>query len=295
MSVIFDLNPPERFRYQKAPKLALWGTEGEGQGRAYVNPFNPDPDYRYPSVTTILGAIPKDLGWWRSSIVAEKAVERWVDLGRDPEAAVRWLMMQPSQFRDERAWVGGEVHAYIEAELRESWDFPTLITDEQREMIGMWRLFRQNWELDPLHVELTVVNEKHGYMGTLDFIGYVTDRLTGETFLALLDWKSSKSLWDSSWEQLAGLMHADYGVSEVPEPTETSVELKRKGSKEVSHWERVDLPEFDKVGILHIRAEGVRLVFEPLEHMPLHFRNFLAARERWQVNKELAALRKASE
>lgn len=292
MSVIFDLDPPERVRYQRAPKLALYGTEGEGTGRAYINPFNPDPKHRYPSVTTILKAIPKDLEWWRSKIVAEKAVERWVDLGREPEAAVKWLMMQPNRFRDERAWVGGEVHAYIEAELRESWDAPTLTTDEQREMIGSWRLFRQNWELDPLFVELTVVSEEHDYMGTLDFIGNITDSLTGETFLALIDWKSSKSIWDDQWEQLAALMHAEYGVVEVPEPTEASATLKR--GKDVTHWERVDLPEFDKVCILHIRADGVNLVLEPLEHMPLHFRNFLAARERWQVNKELAERRKAS-
>lgn len=292
MSLIFDLDPPKRYRYTKAPELAMHGAEGEGMGRAYINPFNPDLKYRYPSVTTIGKAIPKDLEWWRSSIVAEKAVERWMDLGRDPEAAVKWLMMQPNSFRDERAWVGSEVHGYIEADLHESWDTPTLTTDEQREMIGSWRLFRQNWELDPLFVELTVVSEEHDYMGTLDFIGNITDKLTGETFTALIDWKSSKSIWDDQWEQLSAYINADYGLVRVGAPTETSATLKR--DKVVTHWEKVSLPEFDRVGILHIRAEGVNLVFEPRENLEIHFRNFLAARERWQNNKELAERRKVS-
>ena len=91
--------------WSKAPKLALWSGEGEGNGRTYVNPVD---DSRHPSVTTILKNTPKaDLMGWSAFKVAEVAIERYADLGGDPEQVMKWLPYAHTDYRNERGWVLG--------------------------------------------------------------------------------------------------------------------------------------------------------------------------------------------
>ena len=117
-------------RYSKAPELALWATENEGDGRAYSDPF--EPKSRFPSVTTVLKLVEKSaLVGWAARKVAEKAIERWMDMGRDPEQIMKWLPFAHNAYRDDRGWVGSGLHAAIDADCKGEW-FVHELNDEQK-------------------------------------------------------------------------------------------------------------------------------------------------------------------
>lgn len=245
-------------------------------GRAYANPFNPDEKHRYPSVTSILGLELKDLNGWRAMEVAKWCVENWGELGVDPERAYKRALAAPERTRDERAWVGSGVHAYIQAEHEGTWDYPEL-DEEQQQIIANWRLFNEAYLVEPILTEATVVSDEHDYMGTLDGVWSITDRLSGETWTTLLDLKSSRRIYGGAMMQVAALSRADYVLTRVPEPTETSASYCKKSTKAVSHWEKRDLPVIDRVAILHLRADRVELI--DAENLDLRFEQFLAYRE----------------
>lgn len=123
-------------RYSKAPELALWATENEGDGRAYSDPF--EPQSRFPSVTTVLKLVEKSaLVGWAARKVAEKAIERWMDMGRDPEQLMKWLPFAHNAYRDDRGWVGSGLHAAIDADCKGEW-FVHELNDEQEAMFAQW-------------------------------------------------------------------------------------------------------------------------------------------------------------
>ena len=85
---------------------------GGGGGRYYVWGRE-----RYWSVTTILGALPKDaLKFWAAKSVAEFAYDdakNWLGMTRD--RAVDYLKREPLRFTGERANFGSTIHAAAEA------------------------------------------------------------------------------------------------------------------------------------------------------------------------------------
>jgi len=71
--------------------------------------------------------------------------------------------------------------------------------------------FENFWEeLKPITVanELMVFSAKHGYAGTLDWIGYLWDKKTAKYNLWIVDWKISKSLSKSYDLQLVSYLNA---------------------------------------------------------------------------------------
>jgi len=69
-------------RWTKAPYLAKWAGEGEGQGRAYTDPTTGKD---YPSVTTVLKNTPKaDMMGWAALKVAEVIIDQYDRIGGDP-------------------------------------------------------------------------------------------------------------------------------------------------------------------------------------------------------------------
>lgn len=257
-------------KWSKAPKLSLWSGEGDGQGRTYVDPT--DGDSRWPSVTTVLKHEPKDLSQWSATKVAEKARDRPDIVLGDPDLVVQRLQYAHNEFRDERAEVGTGVHAWQQAQHEGTWDYPDL-NDEQFAMTERLSEWMIEWKVRIIWVERTI--RGNGFMGTADMLAEVTDPLTGETFIVLIDIKTSRNLWETNDMQLAALGHGLYTLVEVPEGTEGAFRRKGKTKKFDSWWIREEEPKWDMLAKLHIREDFYELVPVDPRLIDLHYEKFL--------------------
>lgn len=238
-------------KWARAPKLALYAGEGNGQGRTYRDPT--DGDSLWPSVTTVLKFEDKSsLVQWAATKVAEKARDRPDIVMGDPDLVVQRLQYAHNEFRDERAELGTGVHNWVETDIKDTWDYPEL-DPEQEAMIERWQEFLEDFKVRVILSEFTVRGEN--YMGTADLLLEVTDPLTGETFVCIADIKTSKNLWHTNNMQLAALGAGMYVLEEVPEETPNSFLRKGRTKKENSWWIRRDMPKWDKLAKLHLRAE----------------------------------------
>ncbi|QIG58615.1 exonuclease [Microbacterium phage Hubbs] len=257
-------------KWSKAPKLSLYSGEGNGQGRTYKDPT--DGDSLWPSVTTVLKHEPKDLMQWSATKVAEKARDRPDIVMGDPDLVVQKLQYAHTEFRDERAEVGTGVHAWYQAQHEGTWDYPDL-DDEQVAMTEQLEQWMVDWKVRIIWVERTIRGD--GYMGTADILAEVTDPLTDETFIALIDIKTSKNLWETHDMQLAALGNGMYTLVEVPEGTEGAFKRKGKTKKEDSWWVREDMPQWDMLAKLHIREDFYDFVPVDPRLIDLHYEKFL--------------------
>lgn len=160
-----------------APELSRYGSEGEGQGRNYVHPHS---GVSVPSVTTVLRMAAKDgLPQWASGLALKWAYDN-IDLARDRDSAdfVGAGKYQWTKVRDERAFIGTEIHEYIEADLRDAWDLPQPWDPEVLEMVAEWRKFRAQHVIDPHFIEATAWSHTYGYAGTFDWLGVLDGVLT---------------------------------------------------------------------------------------------------------------------
>lgn len=278
---------PSRPKYAKAPELAQWATEGEGDGRAYQDPF--EPGARYPSVTTVLKLEAKNLDGWKAMKVAEAAIENWQDLGRDPEQIMKWLPYAANRFRDERAWVGSGLHAAVDADAKGEW-FPYELDPEQEAMLEQWELFKAIYQVRVLLSEFTV--KVGDTMGTADLLIEVTNLETGKVEVWLVDTKTSHSIWPGHHMQLSALSKAAHYFERVDEDTPGAALHKYKdadtGKQVKSWWIKRPMPNFDKVGVLHIREDKFDLI--EVKHVDLHYKRFETLRAQWEVVKELKAV-----
>lgn len=148
-----------------------------------------------PSVTTILDAYPKGSAFYD-----------WLKKhGEDSD-----------NIRDEAGRRGSTVH-----ELTELYDQGVEVSlMDANGFIGYklleWAMFeryvefRNRYEFDILHSELNIVSEKLGHAGTLDRVV----KMNGKKIL--LDIKTSGSIWDSFWAQVAAyreLLQVETGLS----------------------------------------------------------------------------------
>lgn len=243
-------------KWARAPKLALYAGEGNGQGRTYRDPT--DGDSLWPSVTTVLKYEDKSsMVQWAATKVAEKARDRPDIVMGDPDLVVQRLQYAHNDFRDERAEVGTGLHNWVETDVKETWDYPEL-DEEQEAMVVQWQRFCDMYQVKVLWSEFTVRGKN--YMGTADGWIEYTDPLDGETYLAIADWKSSKNLWYTNDMQLSALGEGEYALREVPEGTEGAFLRKGRVKAENSWWIREPMPKFDKLVKVHIRADFFDLV-----------------------------------
>lgn len=257
-------------KWSRAPKLSLYSGEGFGQGRTYKDPT--DNDSLWPSVTTILKHEDKSgLVQWAADQVAAMAVERTDLVMGDPEKAYNRLRFAHSDVRDIRAEVGTGLHATVEAEFKGTWDFPDL-DEEQTAMLGRWNEFCDAYSVKILMSEFTVRGE--GYMGTADFLLEVTDPITGEVKRVLGDLKTSKSIWNGHRSQLAALSRGLYVLREVDAGHPGAFRRKGKTKAEDSWWVREDMPHFDEIAVVQIRAD--RFDYEVVDDADIWYRIFRA-------------------
>jgi hypothetical protein len=151
---------------------------------------------RLPSVTTVLSELAKPalIGWaWGLGI-------KGIDY---------------RTFRDDLAEVGTLAHKMILAHLKKE----TLVPDEySKETIDRAEtafLKYLEWEgqhaIEPQIIEEPFVSEVHGFGGTPDFLGMMDGKLT------LIDFKTSKAIYDDFFYQLAAyaILHEERGS--IPE------------------------------------------------------------------------------
>jgi hypothetical protein len=220
------------------PKI---NTIKRGGSRLYVHPETAD---KVPGVTSVLNMLPKEfLKFWAAKVVAETAVENLgsiVGLAMgDPQGAVDYLKRAPMRNTGAAADMGTTVHDMYER-LAKGEDVGR-VTPDLKPYLAIYRDFEEKFQPEFLHIEDTFWSETHGYAGSADWIGNITDPDTGERVTAIGDWKTTRSgVHEETSLQLTAYSRADYIIS--PD-----------GSK-------VELPKITAGVVVHARPEGGQVV-----------------------------------
>ena len=275
--------------HNDGPILAQYARENEHEGRAYKDP---ETGNLYPSVTTVLKNTPKaDMMRWAARIVAERARDRVDIVLGDPDKVVDRLQYAPTDYRDERGWVGSGVHKLVEAEFSGIWYEPEEITPEQERIMESFEEFLNDYEVTPILTECTILGD--GYLGTLDGLWKVRDIWTGQTSTCLTDVKTSKGVWPEHEYQLAALAKATHWYEQVAPGTEGALEHKHPKLGK-TYWIKHDGGlKFDEVRILHLRDTGYQWV--PVVDIEENYAVFKDYVSLWNNLKVLQAIRKERE
>jgi hypothetical protein len=173
---------------------------------------------RIPGVTTILNAgVPKpQLIDWAGNKSAELAVDNWEELGdMKPLARLDWIKQARKTSENLVKNKGTRVHAIAETVVQGSQATFESDTEEQliRPHVENYIRFIDQFELDPVLVEVVVVHYDIGYAGTLDLIADITNPHTAERERWLLDLKTGeKGIWPETALQLSAYRSAQFYV-----------------------------------------------------------------------------------
>jgi hypothetical protein len=167
---------------------------------------------RIPGVTTILGdGIPKPaLINWAANATAEWAVDHFDEL-TEMTYSQRLKTLQGARYAvtDKAKKKGTVVHGYAERLVKgEKVDG---VPDELRGHVEAYVRFLDEFEVEPVVVEASIVSYRYGYAGTLDLIAELTDPTDGERRRLLLDAKTNeKGIFGETPLQLAAYRYADF-------------------------------------------------------------------------------------
>ncbi len=215
---------------------------------------------KVPGVTSIIkGGMPKPaLINWAGNTVAAHAVDHWDDLAQLPHSErLKRLQGAPRADRDAAANRGTQVHGLADALVRGE---EVAVPEELAGHVDSYLRFLDDWQVEPLLVEVSVFSRRWRYGGTLDLIA---DLAGGGRWL--LDIKTSRSgPFGEVSAQLAGYRYAD-------------IYLDDDG---VEH----PMPEVQRCGVVWVRSDGYDLIpFEAgrAEHRALlHMAQVMAFVER---------------
>jgi hypothetical protein len=207
-------------------------------------------DKHIPGVTTILDkGIPKpQLITWAANATAEGAVNNWDSLSDLPVAA-RHKALQNIRYEvtNTAKNKGTAVHSYAEQIVQGQQ--VTDIPDQLRPYIENYVAFIDAWKLDPILVEVVIVNYTLGYAGTLDLIADITG-LSGERERWLLDIKTGeKGIYAEAALQLSAYRNAEYYVDQ--------------------NGDEQPMIGVDHCGAIHVTADDALLVPTVSEHEQL--------------------------
>lgn len=233
------------------PKLAV-ANSGWG-GRGYKNPVSGDKRV-VPSITTVLKAENKPaIVQWSVDQTAGFAVANAQQLLRMNDSSafkmLRWIprkeiaSIEPGMdlnshyngVLSDAGDMGTWMHEWIQGDVVPELDYPSTegVHDVFWDMVTEWDAFASKHEIIPHFTERTVWNEEAGYAGTLDGVWEIDGKMT------LLDIKTSRGLYSSTWMQLAALRAAPEMF--VPQDDDTYASLR--------DWQ---LPVED-VAVIHVR------------------------------------------
>ncbi|MEV0444027.1 hypothetical protein AB0I84_41660 [Streptomyces spectabilis] len=208
-------------------------------------------------MTTVVDHLPKNfLTFWAAKTAAEAAVTHWDIVSelikRDPAGAVDYLKNAHRRESKAAADLGSAAHDLFERLCRGETINPRHVHVDVKKHVKHFSEFLQVTQPTFLHLEEAVWSDTHGYAGSFDAIATID----GET--VLLDWKTSKSVYDSVALQLSAYRYADRII------------LAESG-------ESVPVPEITGGAVVHVRPEGWKLV--PVECGPAVFDVFKALRQ----------------
>jgi hypothetical protein len=194
--------------------------------RTYAWPPLPPHEFEVISVTSALKAFPKPfLIPWAVKMTAERAVDKYELLGKlkeaDEKGAIKWLKDARWSDTSDKADRGTIVHAALEgyiagkgvdedaimADLIEA-RVPKNLHRSALKMVAGLMDFLDDEEPEIYWSESTVYSRTHKYAGTADLIARV--RVGGQRVPAVLDVKTSKSIYDEVGLQLAAYAMAEF-------------------------------------------------------------------------------------
>lgn len=234
--------------------MAGVSTIKRGGSRFYIDPA--DAHIKVPGVTSVVGMLPKDfLTFWAAKEAADAAVTNWDIVSklieRDPAGAVDYLKNAHRRKSKAASDLGSTAHDYFERLARGDSINLRHVHADVKPHVRWFEEFLQEVQPEFLHLEETVWSDAFHYAGSFDAIA----RVDGE--IVVIDWKTSKAVYDSVALQLSAYRYADRII------------LSDTG-------ESVDVPEMTGGAVLHVRPEGWSFV--PVECGPQVFDAFKALR-----------------
>lgn len=187
----------------KEPPYRIYQLNTDGH-RYYYRFVNGEPVF-YPSVTTMLKQVMPTSPFlikWMLENGAEGATEK-----RDLAAAYGTFMhIQFEQLIINRSYDFDKVpellKTYIESENlpdKVFWDW----ADKIRKDVLAFAQFVKDWNVKPLAIEIGLVHPQYHYAGCVDMPCVLTDPKKGDTFRAIVDFKSGrKGFWEEHELQL---------------------------------------------------------------------------------------------
>lgn len=165
----------------------------------------------------------------------ENAIKKWANqLGLDGHDCNKYM--------DKLAGVGTLLHDMAmffflgkdRTELFQNYDGWTV--EQAKKCYVKFEEWTKDKEFDPIYVEVPFVSEKYRFGGTPDFYGRI--KINGVWYFVLLDWKTSKGIYDSHWYQTVGygkMLEHDHGklldmvgVVKMPRSDEEKFQFKHK-------------------------------------------------------------------
>lgn len=253
----------------KLANLSLWGEANAfHEARAYRDPRDAK---HYPSVTSVLKGVPKDLTQYAANEMLKWCIQNWEWLsGRSDEQAFKGARYRWRDHADLRGHVGDGIHNYIEAEQTGSWEYPEL-NEEQEAILVNWRALNDAYEIVPLRNEVTVGDIELGWMGTFDSYCLVDGKPT------LVDFKTSKGVWDTAYMQLAALARATEWFIEGPE----------------MQWTVIPPEPVEQVAVFHLRADSWAVVW--VNNIDMYYEQFKHYLELWKLKEQFKVIEKEVE
>lgn len=242
--------------------MAGVSTIKRGGSRFYVDPD--DVRIKVPGVTSVVGMLPKDfLTYWAAKESAEAAVTNWDIVSklvqRDPTGAVDYLKGAHRRKSKAASDLGSAAHDMFERQARGDTINLRHVHADIKPHVRWFDEFLQEIQPEFLHLEETVWSDAHQYAGSFDAIA----RVDGE--IVVLDWKTSKAVYDSVALQLSAYRYADRIIR-------------------AEDGQSVDVPAMHGGAVLHVRPEGWSFV--PVECGEVVYGAFLALREvfEWEAD-----------
>lgn len=174
-------------------------------GRVYTHPITGE---EFRSVTTILGAANKpQLNNWIIKQISTYAVENLELLSKmDPTQAIELVKASRYATSKEAADIGTAAHDIIENLAVGN---SVIVPPEGAYVSKMWTELNEEFEIQTLYAEATLINRTVGYAGSADLMVLIrrrgVDPRTGQEYpwkRAIVDAKSGKSIYDSVALQL---------------------------------------------------------------------------------------------
>ena len=230
-----------------------------------------DEPVKYASVTSLTGLLPKNLVWWAGNSVADCAFNKQDEWKHLPtkEERYEYVRRAHDRIKDKAADLGSEVHRFVEAmnlgKPTPTWPLPV------RARMASFQKFVDDVKPEMEAAEFKCYSRTYGYAGTCDMLAKIDGRL------AVIDLKTSKSIWPEAALQVAAYARADFIIADPFHPG--AVQNNKRGQKRYYTWtgpaeDEIPMPDVQAGYVLHVRDDGYDL--HEVTDLDLAFQMFLA-------------------